>query len=368
MVENRGKIIQRTAWIGIGANVLLAAAKFAAGLISRSSAILAEAANNLTDSFSSIITLVVSWLAGKPADKEHPFGHGRLEYLSSLVIGCLILYTGISCMISAVESIFHPTAPDLGFWPVAVVVMGFAVKIALGLYTRRQGKIAGSESLIATGKDALTDSLLSLVTLLSCVTWILWKVNIDGYAAAIIALFILKGGYDTVRQTISAILGERIPPELAAQIREFVLKDPQVVNTADLFLDSYGPEETVGSLHIEIPETMSASQIDELTRKLTKQIYKQFHIVMTIGIYAVPADAYGQQLYKKASEALMKLPNVISVHGFHLDEQKKAIYLDVVRSFHELNLPAFKKEIEQKLAQLIPGYAFHITIDSDMSD
>lgn len=367
-IRNRARIIRNTAWAGIGSNILLAAAKYAAGIFSGSSAIMAEAANNLTDSFSSIITLVANWFAEKPADKEHPFGHGRLEYLSALIIGCLIIYTGVDCMISAAESIFHPKAPDLSFWPVAVVVMGFGVKIVLGLYTKKKGRQADSESLIASGQDALNDSILSLVTLASCLTWLFWKVNIDGWAAGIISIFILKSGFDTVKQTISAILGERIPPEFAAEIRKAVMQNPKVISTADLFLDSYGPTEYVGSIHIEVPDTMDASSIDELTRKLSSMLYKKFHIIMTIGIYAVPESPEGQKLYHEANDAAMKVPYVMSTHGFHLDEQKKTIYIDVVRSFDVHDISAFRKEVEQALEKAIPGYHFFVIVDTDQSD
>lgn len=365
--QNRTKIIQRTAWIGIGANVFLAATKYFAGLVSGSSAIMAEAANNLTDSLSSIITLVVNYLAARPADKEHPLGHGRFEYLSTLVIGVLILYTGISCLVGAIKSIVHPVAPDLSFWPVFIVVLGFVVKVLLGWYTQKQGKKADSDTLVASGLDSLNDSLLSLVTLASCVVYMLWKINIDGWAALVISFFILKGGYQTVKQTISEILGERISPELANEIKEAIMANPKVINTADLFLDSYGPNQYVGSIHIEVPDTMSASEIDNLTRKLTSRIYQKFHIILTIGIYAVPEDPESQKLYHQVDSIVLKIPHVLSTHGFHINKETKTIYLDVVRSFAVTDIPAFKKQITDILQKEIPDYTFKIIIDSDLS-
>ncbi|HBE15394.1 MAG TPA: cation transporter, partial [Ruminococcaceae bacterium] len=245
MLINRQKIIVRTSIIGIVANIALAAFKAAVGLLANSISVTLDAVNNLSDALSSVITIIGAKLSVKPADKKHPLGYGRVEYLSSMIIALIILYAGISAGIESIKKIITPEAPDYSAVSLIIIAVAVVVKIVLGTYVSRVGKKVNSDSLAASGKDALMDSIISASVLVAAVIYLIWGISLEAYLGVVISLFIIKAGFDILRETISQILGERIDSEISQQIKAELCAYDGVNGAYDLILHSYGPDQLI---------------------------------------------------------------------------------------------------------------------------
>ena len=265
---SREKTIVKTSIIGIVANVFLAAFKAVIGLMANSIAIVLDAVNNISDAGSSLITIVGTKLAAREPDKKHPFGYGRIEYLSAMIISVIVLYAGITSLVESVKQILHPETPDYNAVSLIIVAVAVVVKILLGRHVKKIGEKVNSDSLINSGKDATLDSVISASTLLAAGIFLLFHVSLEAWLGAIISLVIIKSGIEMLRETISQILGERNDAELARSIRKTVTSFPDVRGAYDLVLNNYGPDTWSGSIHIEVPDTYSADQLDQLIREI----------------------------------------------------------------------------------------------------
>ena len=285
---SRSKTIVRTSVIGIAANIFLAAFKAVIGLGVHSIAIVLDAVNNVTDAGSSLITIVGTRLAGKAPDRKHPFGHGRAEYLSAMVISVLVLYAGLTSLTESIKKIIHPETPDYSTLSLIIVAVAVVVKIVLGRYVKHVGEKVNSSSLVNSGTDATLDAVISASTLAAAGIF-LWKgISLEAYLGAVISLVILKSGFDMLRETLSQLLGERADAELAKGIKQTVLSFPDVTGVYDLVLNNYGPDAFNGSLHIEVPDTYSANELDELLRAITLRVYEEHNVILTaVGVYSV---------------------------------------------------------------------------------
>ena len=367
---DRQKIIVRTSVIGILANILLAGFKAAVGLLANSIAIVLDAVNNLSDALSSVITIIGAKLSIKPADKKHPLGYGRIEYLSSMIIAVIILYAGISAAIESVKKIITPETPDYSATALIIVSVAVIVKIVLGTYVSRVGKKVNSDSLAASGKDALMDSIISASVLVAAAVYLIWGVSLEAYLGVIIALFIIKSGLEILRDTISQILGERIDSDLSRQVKEELCTYEGVTGAFDLILHSYGPEYLIGSVHIEVPDTMTAPELDVLERKITVEIYKKFGIALTgISIYSVNlSDPETDRLFHEIHDALIVRDHILEMHGFNMDKATKTVVFDLVLSYDFKNRRQLYEDVVKELHEKYPGYQFFITLDGDISD
>ena len=367
---DRQKIILRTSLIGILANILLAGFKAAVGLLSNSIAIVLDAVNNLSDVLSSVVTIIGAKLSTKPADKKHPLGHGRVEHLSALIIGVIVLYAGITAMVESVKKIITPETPDYSAVTLIIVGAAVVVKIFLGLYFMKNGKKAKSDSLIASGKDALTDSIISASVLVAAAVFLIWGVPLEAYLGAVISLLIIKAGFDVLRGTISQILGERIDSELSKAIKQDLAAYDGVSGAYDLILHSYGPDRLVGSVHIEVPESMTAPELDALERRMAADIYQKYGVILTgISIYSVNrSDPETDELFHAIHDEVMDYEHVLQIHGFHLDKATRAVTFDLIISFDCADRPALLNEIVTTLKKKYPSYTFYVTLDSDISD
>ena len=247
---DRKKRIVRTSVIGIIANLFLAGFKAVIGFMSNSIAIVLDAVNNLSDALSSVITIIGTRIAGRKPDKEHPYGHGRAEYLTAAIIAIIILYAGVSSLAESVKKLIHPETPDYG--PAALIIVSVAIvaKLALSVYVKRTGEQVNSDALIASGQDARNDAVISAATLAAAGIYLIWGLSIEAFLGVVISLMILKAGYEMLRQTISRILGERIDNDLARAVKAVILRFPDVSGAYDLILHSYGPDLLMGSVHI----------------------------------------------------------------------------------------------------------------------
>ena len=367
---NRQKIIVRTSIIGILANLFLAGFKAAVGLFSNSISVTLDAVNNLSDALSSVITIIGAKLSTKPADRKHPLGYGRIEYMSAIIISVIVLYAGITALIESIKKIITPETPDYGTIALIIISVAVLVKIVLGTYVMRTGKKVNSDSLIASGKDALFDAIISTSVLVAAVIYLIWGVSLEAYLGVIISLFIIKSGIDMLRESISRILGERIDSELSRDIKEALSSYDGVSGAYDLILHSYGPDQLIGSVHIEVDESFTAPELDALERKMTVDIYHKFGVALTgISIYSVNlSDPETDNLFHAVHDEVMAYEDVLQIHGFHLDKETNIAIFDLIISFDADDRKALLDEIIQKLQEQHPKYQFHVTLDNDISD
>ena len=370
IANSRNKKIIQTSIIGIVTNVILASFKAIIGLLTHSIAITMDAVNNISDSASSIITIVGTKLASKDPDREHPFGHGRIEYLSAMIISIIVLYAGLTSFTESVKKIVNPVKPDYTVYSLIIVGVGVFVKIILGKYVKSVGVKVNSDSLVNSGEDALLDSIISSATLAAALIYIFENISLESWLAAIISLIIIKSGVDMLKDTISKILGERADRDLSISIKETVKSFPDVSGAYDLVLNNYGPNSYNGSIHIEIPDTYTAFQIDELVREITVLVYKKHNVLLTaIGIYSVNTkDEYIIKAREHIYSLAMSIPYVLQAHGFYLSTEKKTIRFDVVVSFDSPDRRDTYNKVYNSIKNEYPDYLLEIALDIDFSD
>ncbi len=361
---NREKIILQTSIVGITANVALVIVKMIIGLMAHSIAIVLDAVNNLTDALSSIVTIVMTKLSGKPADKKHPFGYGRMEYFGTAIISFMILYAGIKALTSSVDRILHPVATDYTTVTIVIVVIGIIAKFIIGAYFKKQGKKAESDSLIASGTDATMDAVVSCGTLASILVTMFSGYVIDGWVGAIISLFIIKAGIELLGDTVSTILGKKVDGELAGAIKKAVKQHEGVMGAYDLVLHNYGPMQHVGTVNIEIDESMTAKEIFHLTKEINRDIMEQFGIYVTVSIYAVNTgrSAY-KDLERDVRNFMKKQEYVLGIHAFYVDEERKIIQFDTVVDFDAKDAAAEKRKYTAALEEEFPEWKFEMRTD-----
>lgn len=368
--ESRDKIIIRTSIIGILANVFLAAFKAFVGLTANSIAIVMDAVNNLSDAASSVITIIGTKLAGREADRKHPFGYGRIEYLSAMVISLLVLYAGITAFVESVKKIIHPDVPDYSTVALIIVAVAVVVKIVLGVYVKKVGVKVNSASLINSGEDAKLDSVISASTLAAAAIYLIFHVSLEAWLGAIIALVIVKAGIDMLRETLSQILGERADADLARELKETITDYPEISGAYDLVLHNYGPDSHNGSVHIEVPDTMSADELDQLIRKVTMDVYKKHDVILTaIGVYSQNTkDPEAVAVREKITQIAAKNPYVLQTHGFYLNKEEKTIRFDIVVSFEAKDRTEVYREVVKDVQEAYPDYELQVIMDTDFSE
>ena len=286
--RTREKTIIRTSIIGIAANVLLAVFKAVVGLMTHSIAIVLDAVNNISDAGSSLITIIGTKLASREPDKKHPFGYGRIEYLSAMMISVIILYAGITSLIESVKKIISPSKPEYSAVSLVIVAVAVVVKIVLGRYVKDVGKKVNSDPLINSGEDAALDSVISASTLAAAAVFMLTDLSLEAWLGAAISVVIVKSGLEMLGGTVSQILGERSDPELAKSIKQTVTGFDGVQGAYDLVLNNYGPDAWNGSVHIEVPDTFSADRLDRLIREIQIAVYSKHQVLLTaVGVYSV---------------------------------------------------------------------------------
>ncbi|MBQ1916043.1 MAG: cation transporter [Lachnospiraceae bacterium] len=368
--ENRDKEIVKTSIIGILANVFLATFKAVIGTVSGSIAIVLDAVNNISDAASSVITIVGTKLAGKQPDKKHPFGYGRIEYLSAMIISVIVLYAGITSLRESITKIIHPSKPDYTVVALVIVAAAVLVKIFLGRYVEGVGKKVNSDSLVNSGKDATLDSIISASTLIAAVIYIFSGVSLEAWLGAIISVVIIKSGIDMLRETLSEILGERADCDLAKAIKATVMEFPAVDGVYDLVLNNYGPDSYNGSLHIEVPDTCTANQIDELIRQISYEVYKKHQVILTaISVYSRNTqDPEIVDIYSRLKDMVYKYKYVLQMHGFYFDKKTNTLRFDLVISFDSPDRIETFRNIISRVKEEFPDYRIAGVLDTDFSE
>ena len=368
-VERRERIIVRTSVIGIGANVALAAFKAAVGLLSRSIAVVLDAVNNLSDALSSVITIAGTKIALRRPDKKHPLGHGRVEYLSALIVSAIVLYAGITSLVEAVKKIVHPEKAEYSALSLVILAAAVAVKFFLGRYVTAQGKRAESAALEASGADASFDAIISLSVLVCALIARFFGVSLEAYVGAVISVFILKAGVEMISGTLDDILGARADADTARRIKEVIVSEPEVRGAFDLFVNNYGPGKNYASVHVELPDVMTVEQADVLTRRIQVDVYRETGVILTgVGVYSYNTkDDEAAKIRNEVMETVMAHEWALQMHGFHADTVKKEMRFDVVVSF-DVNPREAVGTLTQEIAEKYPDYTVQIVPDVDITD
>ena len=328
---NRQRIIIRTSVIGIVTNLVLVAFKMTVGLIAASNAIVLDAVNNLTDVFSSVVTIVGTKLAARRPDREHPYGHGRYEYLAALVVGAIIFSVGAFALVESIPKVFHPELADYSLVSIIVISAAVLVKIFLGLYVKSVGRAQDSASLLASGLDAMFDAVLSFSTLIGIFSTMFFQVSLDGILGVIISLFIIKTSLEILSNSVLDIIGGRSDPGLSRKLHAFVCSFPEVSGAYDLILHDYGPGAYMGSIHIQVPDRLTAKDIHRLTSEISQGALSRYNVTLTVGIYAENSQTKAHQAMRRHLEEIIEhYPAVLQSHGFYVDDQRKLVTFDLV--------------------------------------
>lgn len=361
--------IIRTSWVGIGANVLLAAFKAVVGLIAGSVAIVMDAVNNLSDALSSVITIVGAKLSQRPPDREHPFGYGRVEYFSAIIIALIVLAAGVTSLVESVKKIFVPTEPSYTTVTLVVIIVAIVVKLLLGRYVKRKGEQLNSDALVASGSDALFDAIITLATLISAGIMLLWGVSIDGWLGAAISLLIVKAGFEMLASPINELLGKKVSPELTRKIKREIAYVKGVHGVFDLILHNYGPDLMIGSVHVGVDDTMNAHDIHGLTRRVAQLMFERYGIIMTVGIYA---NATGNSPIAELQSAVMQRlaghKEIVQVHGFYYSEPEEVLSVDVVPDISVHDDAALVNTLTAELQPLAPDKQIVVVVDHNYSE
>ena len=370
MNENREKIIVRTSIIGILVNILLAAFKAVVGMLSHSIAVVMDAVNNLSDAMSSVITILGTKLAGKEPDKKHPLGYGRIEYLSAMIISVIVLYAGVSSLVESVKKILHPETPDYSATALLIIAVAVVAKIILGKFVKKKGTQVKSDSLVASGSDALNDSIISASTLAAAAIYLLFHISLEAWLGAFISAVIVKSGIDMLRDTVSEILGERVDTEVAQAVRDTICQTEGVRGAYDLIINNYGPNRQIGSVHIEVPDTMTVGELDNIEREVSKNVFQKHHIILTgISVYSMNvADKEAARVETGVRKILEEYPDVMQMHGFFLDDTERTMKFDIIISYDAQDRNQLYKEIVKKVQAAYPEYTPQVQLDFDISD
>ncbi|MBQ6772963.1 MAG: cation transporter [Synergistaceae bacterium] len=367
---NREQQIIRVSFIGIITNIILAGFKFVIGFMANSVAIMIDALNNASDVLSSVITVIGTKLAGRPADRDHPYGHGRIEYLTAEVISAIVLYAGITAMIESVKKILSPVEPKYSYVSLIIVTAGIIVKFVLGRYVSSQGIKLSSDALTDSGKDALMDSAVSASTLLGALIFLGLGINLEAWLGAFISLVIIKAGFEMFRETTSKILGERVESELTKSIKATICETGGVFGAYDLILTNYGPDRLMGSVHIEIPDTWTADKIDIVSRGIAQKVFNRHHVILAaIGVYSHNSSSNEvKELRSELTRVVMSHDYVLQIHGIYCDIKAKIIRFDIVVDFAAPDVKEVHNKVIKSVTKLYPDFTITVQLDQDYSD
>ena len=368
--NKRESIVVKTSLISIISNLVLVGFKAFIGFASNSIAIISDAINNLSDALSSIITIIGTKLAGKAPDKKHPFGYGRLEYMTSFIVSVIVLYAGLTTLIESIKKIIIPETPDYTITTLIILISAILIKFILGLYVKNAGQKAHSDSLTASGIDAFNDAILSISVLASTIIFMLWKINLEAYIGILVSFYIIKTGIELIKESINNILGARIESSLSRKIKKEIEKDEDIEGAFDLILTDYGPEKYLGSVHIEIPDTLTVADIDKISRRITKNIMAKYGVILhTIGVYSINTKNQDViKIKKNIHDIVFSHQGVLEMHGFYLDETDKILSLDIIIDFAIKNREELYKHIYDEIKTEYPDYTLNITLDIDTND
>ncbi len=370
------KISVRTAYgvlasiVGIFCNVFLFAVKFVVGLVLHSVSVTADAFNNLSDAGSSIISFVGVKMAEKPADKDHPFGHGRIEYIAALVVSFLVLEVGFTFLKDSFGKILHPEIMNFQIVSVVILILSIAVKLWLGLFNRKLGEKIESKVMMAVFTDSMGDVITTSATILSLIFFAVTGINIDGIVGVGVALVVMWAGVGIARDTLEPLIGQAIDPEVYEEIKHFVEKYDGIEGTHDLIVHNYGPGRSMASIHAEVPNDVDIEQSHEIIDRIEREAAKELGIFLVI--HMDPVEMRNKKILRikeTAVRILHDLDPLCSLHDFrvvHGEHQINLIFDMVVPIDYDEKK---KEDLSLRMAERMKGadsrYECVITVESD---
>lgn len=312
--------------VGIGGNVLLFAAKLFAGILVNSISVMADAFNNLSDAASSIISLVGVKMAGKPADDNHPFGHGRIEYISAFIVAFLVIQVGFSLLRTSIGKVFHPEAMVFKWVSIIILILSIGVKLWLSLFNRRLGKRINSKVMLATSADAMGDVVTTAATIFSISIYGAFGVNVDGFVGLLVSVVVMIAGVNIARDTLAPLIGEGIDPEVYRKITEFVESFEGVMGTHDLIVHNYGPGRSMASIHAEVPNDCNVEFSHEIIDRIEREALRQHQLMLVIHMDPVETHDDRIVVFKKmVTEVLGNIDSRLAFHDFRIVDGKERI-------------------------------------------
>ena len=353
--------------VGIFLNLLLSAGKMIAGVLTGSIAITADAFNNLTDAGSSVVTLVGFRMAGKQADDDHPFGHGRIEYLSGLAVSVVILLVGLELAKSSVEKIIHPEPVEFSWLSAGILAAAICVKLWMSYFNRSLSRRIGSAAMAATATDSLSDAVATSAVLLSSLIGRFTSVNVDAWAGILVAVFILRAGWGAAKDTLNPLLGQSPDPELVREIEQTILAHPQVVGIHDLIIHDYGPGRSMMSLHAEVPAGSDIMEVHDEIDAIERELKAKYHIEASIHMDPIVT---GDETISKARQMVLDLVREVdpamTIHDFRMTSGPKHrnLIFDVVVPYSvKRSDDEVRQEIERKIRAADPNSFAVIQVD-----
>ena len=352
--------------LNILVNLISAAVKVVIGMAVSSIAIVSEGVNNATDSATSLITIVGTKLSAKHPTEKHPFGFGRIEYLTSLLIAVLILFTGAELMESSIKLIFEPQEMSISYVTMAIIAVSAILKLLLGTFTIKEGKRVDSSSLVALGTECRSDSVVSVITLVTALVFLIFRVNLDAYAGIIMALIVLKAGLEVLKETLSDLLGQSGEKELAQELYRIIRAEPLVLNAADMMLHNYGPDAYSGSVNVEIDHSKTVGEVYAALHELQLRIMHEKHITMVFGIYAVDKDHQEiRQLREQVAAFVREQEHVNSYHALYIHPNGRDIYVDLVVDYDLADWDELHREFTDYMAARYPEKHLELVIETN---
>ena len=358
-------------WVGIICNFLLFTGKFIAGSVSGSVSIMADAVNNLSDASSSIISLLGFKLSSRPADEEHPFGHGRYEYLSGLMVSVLIMVIGVELLKSSFEKILHPAPVEFNILIAVILIASILIKLWMAFFNQKMGELIHSQTLIATAADSRNDVISTLAVLTAAVISHLSSLNLDGFMGFAVAIFILYSGFGLIKDTLDPLLGKAPDPELVESIREKILSYPGVLGTHDLMVHDYGPGRQFASVHVEMAAEQNVMECHDIIDTIERDFKKNFNLHMIIHYDPVVTnDPAARDLRRWISDEVKKIDPGLSIHDLRVvpgSTHTNVIFDCVVPHNLSISASEITRRITKTVADKYPGYVCVITIDASFA-
>ncbi len=340
--------------VGICCNLVLFAAKLLTGVFINSISVMADAFNNLSDAASSIIGFVGVKMAEKPADADHPFGHGRIEYIAAFIVAFIVIQVGFSLFKTSVGKILHPEELAFSLVSVFILLLSIGVKLWMAVFNRTLGKRINSTVLLATSADSLGDVAATSATILSIVVFGIWHVNIDGIVGLIVSVLVMIAGLNIAKDTLAPLIGEAIDPHVYEEITNFVESYEGIVGSHDLIVHNYGPNRSMASIHAEVPRDVDVEVSHEIIDRIEREAGRQLGIFLVIHMDPIETkDVRVQELRELAKEVVSGLDSRLKLHDFRVVDGTKRINLifDLVvpRDYTKQMQDALKQQVNQKI-------------------
>ena len=366
--EVRTRYGMLTSVVGIFCNVLLFSVKLTIGLILSSLAVTADAFNNLSDAASSIISFIGVKMAGKPADAEHPFGHGRIEYIAALIVSFLVIEVGFTFFKSSISKILHPEEISFDLVPFVILILSILVKLWMAFFNNKLGKRIDSKVMLATAADSLGDVITTSATVLSIIICHFTSINVDAIAGLIVSAIVIWSGISIAKDTLEPLIGERVPAELYQKITDIVESYDGIVGTHDLIVHNYGPNRSMATIHAEVPNDINIDVSHEIIDKIERDVKKDLNILLVINMDPVEMrDEEVLSLREKTSRIVHALDPELNFHDFRVlkeNEQRNLIFdLVIPDSYSEKDANRVMHQLVSLLHEMDENVECIITLD-----